>query len=119
MNPSQTFPADSKADVRILPLAEVCTSSARHNGPLWERMVFDAIPKIGTLRVGDRTQARPPFMLSPVRSARFAWDFLSLLIIGIETVTVPVTLAFSDASVPTSWVWFVVAFFVADILLNF
>merc|ERR1719482_440230 len=53
-------------EVRVLSLTEICTSSRRHKEgvfgnrrhiPLWEGMVFDAIPGLKRLRVGDHTQA--------------------------------------------------------------
>jgi CRP-like cAMP-binding protein len=58
-------------------------------------------------------------MLSPDHTVRFIWDFLSLVIIGIETFAVPLNLAFAGADVPLYWVLFVVGFFTVDIFLNF
>ena len=50
---------------------------------------------------------------------RFVWDMVSLLIIGVETVTVPMILAFPDMSMPLQWVYFVITFFLLDIFVNF
>ena len=58
-------------------------------------------------------------MLFPDSRVRFAWDLMCLLIIGFETVSVPVTLAFAESDTPWYWAWFVVVFFAADICLNF
>jgi hypothetical protein len=112
-------PREQHANVNVLSLEKIFSSSERNEGPLWERMLLDAIPEIGTLRTGHRTIAIPSCMVAPDSIPRMSWDFVCLLIIGIETFLVPFSHAFSGATIPTYWVWFVVAFFAADIVLNF
>merc|ERR1719460_1594891 len=68
--------------------------------PRVQRMTLEACPEISDMQVGETTKKTHPLMVSPNATGRFVWDMVSLLIIGVETVTVPMILAFPDMSMP-------------------
>lgn len=57
------------------------------------------------------------FILSPNCNGRMAWDFVALILIIFESVTIPLDAGF-DISMPEAWMWVTMVWFTFDMFLN-